>query len=298
MIAVVALVLLRLSIGWHFFYQGIWKLRAENFSSEPFLRQAKGPFAARFQALIPDYYGLERLDAEKVVADWQEYLDQFDAHYGPLEEEELAAGEQILTMRRKQLTTYLDSNADDIEEYALEVERYRGARESARLNSVAYERKRLWDQGKQLESKSAAWLAKVDSIGVAFRADLDRLLDGEQVALGGVPRERSRLEQVDALITYSNLAIGICLLIGLFTRFAAISGGLFLLSIVMQQPELPFVYPPAPAAAGRSLLINKEFIEMMALFALAATHVGRWGGLDFFIHYLITRPIFRRRSEA
>ena len=33
-----------------------------------------------------------------------------------------------------------------------------------------------------------------------------------------------------------------------------------------------------------------QFVEMFALFTLATTTVGRWGGLDFFIHYLLVRP--------
>ena len=47
---------------------------------------------------------------------------------------------------------------------------------------------------------------------------------------------------------------------------------------------------PRMLSAGHSLGVNKEFIEMIAMLALAATPVGRWAGLDFFIHNLLIRP--------
>jgi uncharacterized membrane protein YphA (DoxX/SURF4 family) len=57
-----ALVLLRVAVGWHFLYSGIWKLQTPNFSAAGFLSQAKGPLADRFYALVPDIDGREHLD--------------------------------------------------------------------------------------------------------------------------------------------------------------------------------------------------------------------------------------------
>ena len=52
--AVVMLVLLRVAIGWHFLYEGVWKIsHADKFSAEPFLSQAKGPAAPLFYAMLP-----------------------------------------------------------------------------------------------------------------------------------------------------------------------------------------------------------------------------------------------------
>ena len=67
--AVIALVLLRLAIGWHFFREGLGKLAYDEgtrqyhiaFSAEGFLAQAKGPWAAKFKAWAPnvhDWVGL------------------------------------------------------------------------------------------------------------------------------------------------------------------------------------------------------------------------------------------------
>jgi thiosulfate dehydrogenase [quinone] large subunit len=47
----IALTVLRVLVGWHFFYEGLTKLYNPAWSSAGFLKQAKGPFAAQFHAL-------------------------------------------------------------------------------------------------------------------------------------------------------------------------------------------------------------------------------------------------------
>jgi uncharacterized membrane protein YphA (DoxX/SURF4 family) len=86
-------------------------------------------------------------------------------------------------------------------------------------------------------------------------------------------------------------------LAGLFTRFFCLAGGVFLASILLSQPAWPTIYPPLPPSAGHSLVVNKEFIEMIAMLALATTPVGRWAGLDFFIHNLLIRPFFSAKGK-
>ncbi|TWT99698.1 DoxX [Botrimarina colliarenosi] len=55
-IAIIAVVLLRLLTGWHFFNEGVKKLDP-NFTSAGFLRTARGPFAPIFRSMIPGPYG-------------------------------------------------------------------------------------------------------------------------------------------------------------------------------------------------------------------------------------------------
>jgi uncharacterized membrane protein YphA (DoxX/SURF4 family) len=102
----------------------------------------------------------------------------------------------------------------------------------------------------------------------------------------------------DNLIMAKNIAVGLSLMLGLFTRLGALVGGAFLLSIVLAQPDWPGLYPLPPPAAGRTFLIGKEFIEMVAMFLLATTPVGRWGGLDFFIHNVVVRPLTGRKETT
>ena len=48
------LVLLRMTIGWHFLVEGLEKLHDPNWSSEGYLREAVGPLAPTFRELAPD----------------------------------------------------------------------------------------------------------------------------------------------------------------------------------------------------------------------------------------------------
>ena len=80
-------------------------------------------------------------------------------------------------------------------------------------------------------------------------------------------------EFVDRAIPYFDIAVGLCLILGLFTRPAAILGGLFLASVCVSQ------WPGYPGAAP----IYPYVIEMLALFALAAIGAGQIAGLDFLV---------------
>ena len=54
--------------------------------------------------------------------------------------------------------------------------------------------------------------------------------------------------------------------------------------MVLSQPSYPGVYPPDVPQLGHALLVNKDFIEMVALLVIASTSLGRWTGMDFFLH--------------
>jgi uncharacterized membrane protein YphA (DoxX/SURF4 family) len=297
--AVVALVLLRLTIGWHFLYQGLAKLEDPAFSSAGFLGQAKGPLGDRYRELIEDWDGRKAFDPEnreKFSARIDEYLKAFQDFYKP-SQEQLAAAEKAAAARKAQINLYLDENADDIDKFLHELDRLDAAKQSPARNAP-FQQKRIWDAQTKLQGEAKGWLSELDRVFGQFRSDLDSVLDDDQRARGTPPKPQTKLEQIDKVVSYGVTAIGACLLVGLLTRLASFSGALFLLSIVLAQPDWPGLYPSPHPAVGRSLFVNKEFVEMMAMFVLATTHVGRWGGLDFFIHHLIVRPLFGRREAT
>ena len=111
------------------------------------------------------------------------------------------------------------------------------------------------------------------------------------------PFQWKRVEQLAFLLTWSLFAIGLCLVLGLFTRPAALAGAGFMLFVVMSQPSYPFVIPADPPQLGHALLINKDFVEMVALLMIASTCLGRWTGLDFFIHKYLIKPFCRNGSD-
>jgi thiosulfate dehydrogenase [quinone] large subunit len=60
--AAIAIVVMRVAIGWHFLYEGLAKLQAPAWSAAGFLKQARGPFASFFRALAADPNLLERVN--------------------------------------------------------------------------------------------------------------------------------------------------------------------------------------------------------------------------------------------
>ena len=86
--------------------------------------------------------------------------------------------------------------------------------------------------------------------------------------------------------------MGVCLLLGLFTRTACVAGAGFLLMFFLAMPALPWL-PANPRAEGHYQFIDKNIIEMIALLTLATTQSGKWLGLDGLVQFL--NP-FRRRT--
>ena len=59
------LVVLRLALGCHFLYEGIWKIRHPDLfagETEGFLSGARGPLAGYFYRMVPDIDGHQRLE--------------------------------------------------------------------------------------------------------------------------------------------------------------------------------------------------------------------------------------------
>jgi uncharacterized membrane protein YphA (DoxX/SURF4 family) len=290
------LVLLRIGLGWHFLYQGIWKLNNPSFTSAGFLRNAKGPFAEMFHSAIPDLYGQERLDEELVKERWKAREKEF-ADFFKLDEDQQNQVDKLRGYYDQELTEFHELFSEEIVKYKGELQRYEEARKDPSSKVVGYQKERLHDKRLELLAMSKPWIETIDELGTSFEEELHGVLNDEQKSLGTLPRPASKLDWMDTLVTFSNIAIGACLMLGLFTRFAAACGAMFLLSIVLAQPEWPTIYPPAPPSAGRALIVNKEFIEMMVLATLATLPVGRWAGLDFFVHNLLVRPL-RGKGEA
>ncbi len=289
-LAAFMLVVLRLSIGWHFLYEGMWKYENSSFSAEGFLKQARGPWAHWYHDLIPDQDGRQRLDLEKMASNWKDYRRQDDTFY-KFDDDQTKASQEIYERRHKQLEVFLKEIDQEAKEYFAGLDKLQKRHASdPTADSVPYAQKRYHDGLAALRAKATPWLAEVDRLTDDFKAELDALLEGDQKARGRPTVGLTQLDKVDRLTTYGLIAIGLGLMVGLFTRFFCVAGAVFLGSIILSQPAWPTIYPPLPPSAGHSLVVNKEFIEMIAMLALATTPVGRWAGLDFFIHNLLIRP--------
>ncbi len=336
----VALVALRLGIGWHFFKEGLNHRNDSNWSSEGFLKQAKGPLAERYQSIVPRFHDWDRLMLSKLVdngsaaeetdeatvpakdkaadkgdksekkanpayadwldqvkVDWKAEQDAFADFYKLTDDQRTKAGE-ITNQSIKQMEDVLKGYADDIRLYRQLVYRADMMQATPGGGEIPFIKARaavvqknpvgevgLTGTSTAISSPPPAWQADAKDIENLWRMKLADLLTSDQQKLGAPTPDTTKLHKIDQLVIWGLIAVGGCLIIGLFTRLAALAGAVFLLSIVLTQPPW---YP------GTVETYN-QVVEMLALVALSTTAVGRWGGLDYFI-YLLVKPIFGRRT--
>lgn len=93
------------------------------------------------------------------------------------------------------------------------------------------------------------------------------------------------LKIVDLLNTWGLIAIGLGLILGLFTRVAAISGTILLLLYYFNNPPLIGLEYSIPSE-GNYLIVSKTLIEAVAMFALAVFPTGSIAGLDIVVSRL------------
>jgi uncharacterized membrane protein YphA (DoxX/SURF4 family) len=358
----VMLVLLRLAIGWHFFKEGVSHYTDPNWSSEGFLRQARGPLADQYKSMLPDFHGWDRLmlaplpddqpqasdeqseevaeaneskpkteakasdaakpsakeSAEKdeqptakkhsqtpayeawlkqAVADWRADADKAAAEYH-FDDKQRAKADELVNDFAKSIelgwvddTGFraggLEQEEPDIRLYRQLLARTERMSASPGANQIPNEVTRvaaaeqnplgergLTGQSPALNTPPPAWRSNAESFDKLFHERLAGLRTPEQRAMA-VPGEATQLHKIDTAIIWGLMIVGGCLIVGLFTRLAAVVGGLFLLSIVCTQP-------PWLANSLQTYTYN-QWVELLALFALATTPVGRWAGLDYLL---------------
>jgi uncharacterized membrane protein YphA (DoxX/SURF4 family) len=307
------LVVLRLSLGCHFLYEGVWKIaHRKEFTAKPFLADAKGPAAPLFYAMLSDLDGRERLrvdidDDGQPVVRGETYLNAWKAlkqdavDVYRMDDDQKAEAEATLARYQQALATYLKDNRDAIVGYFTSLKQLDEDRAKGN-NGAPHIQKRLWDRQQELRKEVDGWLSALDTMSQQYLDDLTSGLKDDQLARGPIrsswnPLNWTRIEQINFSVTYGLTAIGLCLMLGFCTRLAALGGAGFMFFVVLTQPSWPTIYPPAPPVVGHALIINKDFVEMVALLLLATTAAGRWGGLDVFLYHWIGRPIEKYFAE-
>jgi uncharacterized membrane protein YphA (DoxX/SURF4 family) len=328
----VLLVVLRLGLGCHFLYEGVWKIKhADEFTAEPFLTQAKGPLAGMFYAMIPDIDGRQRLQADvKMVKDaagkeqvadeplkkaWEAIRDQFVASYRPRGKDQnetqrdaarlKEAAEKVCQQHVAEAEKYLTDAWGDIQVHFGALDRFEKEQAPGHVQDAAFQRQRRWEEMQKLRGEAKVWLTELDTREHVYRRALQALVEPEDAAERRDPKAEfqparwnpfawSRIEQINFAVTYGLTAIGLCLVLGLCTRLAALGGAAFMCFVVMTQPAWPGIFPPDPAVAGHALLVNKDFIEMLALLVVASVPAGRWGGLDYFLYHFLLNPFLSK----
>jgi thiosulfate dehydrogenase (quinone) large subunit len=92
----------------------------------------------------------------------------------------------------------------------------------------------------------------------------------------------SVLQVVDFMNAWGLVAIGLGLIIGLFSRTAAIAGTFLLLVYYLCNPPLVGLEYSVPLE-GSNLVISKTLIEAVALFVVALFPTSHFFGLDLYV---------------
>ena len=86
--AIAFIVILRISIGWQFLYEGLWKCNTQStsrpWSAAGYLRNAQGPYRNYFRNMTGDPDEKAWLDYEAVAARWDDWHQRFLNHYPDL----------------------------------------------------------------------------------------------------------------------------------------------------------------------------------------------------------------------
>jgi uncharacterized membrane protein YphA (DoxX/SURF4 family) len=348
---IVALVLLRLATGWHFYREGTKKLTYDeatgdtrvSFSSEPFLRQAVGPWAEWFKRDLPNVHDWERLLvvpkrgptttedlakrsrwlgdynkrraeaqkaekpapiefppdapyaawAQKIDDDWQDLAAAFQGVDG-LSDEQRAEAASALYRRRQQLADYLASQENSFADWQHELWRLGDWEDDPEAAELPFHDARIVEKRGETTAATGGWVDQVRALESSLTADLRSVLTAEQaanpdmaakvdLALGDA--QVRNLHRKDVAITCLIIGVGACLLLGLFTRLAALGGIAFLCMVIATQP------PWVPGAV--TTVFYYQLVEIAALGVLLASGAGRWAGLDFFL-----RAWWARRRAA
>ena len=287
LLALVALAFLRIVIGLHFFLEGVSHLRDPEWSSVPFRKAAVGPLAEQYRSLLPqtgDWSGTlgaaNGLTTADVIAAWEKSLtDGWRKRLAdrrkivPLAGEKLDQAEAALEASQKELADWLAGIREDLETYRLEVVRLADKEAAPASREVPFERERVAKKRRELSGQAAGWMAEAAAIGRRLESEWDAPLP---------PADRSRIEaaaprtavwKADRFVSWSLTTIGACLVVGLFVKFNAVGGAIFLLTVIASQP---FWVPGAQDTYA-------QWVEMAGLLALAALPTGGWSGLDHFL---------------
>ena len=286
LVAKIFLVFLRITIGWHLLYEGIYKFESqgteEAWSAEGYLRNATGPFKDRFKKLV----GVELavMDQQSLESEWRSYVDQAYSFYGMTAEQREQAEEALNLLKAQteaevfeepETAGMMDQHRTDIvkkqeEAFLSTSEQTRLVRDKGQLSSQLYERT------------------------LVLKEQIYELLSPEQQQKGKkvpVTSDDSMIGQINTLVIWGLIGGGACLLVGLFSRLAALGSASLLLLFYIAMPPFPGL-PAMAQGAGHYLYVNNNLIEAIALLVLATTGCGRWCGLDAIIRSTITGPLF------
>ena len=284
LIGITMLVLLRLTIGLHFYTEGVSKTRNPNWDAAPFFANARGPFAENFRSLVWDHDGKIRRNVKATDELFLQYRNRIIKGYGFEKPQQQEAHKNYLKAV-EQLEQVLEDNKVDLEEYDKGLNRMKKMESDPAREGVSSLRGQRETIRKERQAKIQPTLTQIDQIWTNYETAQNNLATREQRSEHPsiyLVRPRSSIMDTSVsnkIVPYFDIIVGLCLLFGLFTPAAALAGAVFLGSVVLSQ------YPPLNGPTSSYY----QLIECMACLVLAGTAAGRFAGLDYFLHMIVRK---------
>jgi uncharacterized membrane protein YphA (DoxX/SURF4 family) len=177
----------------------------------------------------------------------------------------------------------------EIQQYKDELAAYESALKLSQQTHLDYHAQHAERLGQKVQALRSRLVGPVRALETDLKREALKLLDQDQLARGPIPPVQTQLWQVDQLTIWGLTGLGVLLIIGFWTRLAALAGAALLVLFYLPFPPWPGV--PQPPGPEHSFVINKNLIEALALLGIAALPTGSWFGLDG-----VFRWLFRRRT--
>ncbi|HEY7152433.1 MAG TPA: hypothetical protein VH575_00595 [Gemmataceae bacterium] len=305
--------------------------KSKPFTSAAYFREGSGPLAKIIRQQIgdPDEEALALLTPADdkmpplLAKKWGDYVHHFDDYYR-FNDEQRKKAEDALKKTEEAVVAWLTRTEADAKNFQAKTQEGRlpvSARLAQYKDKLAEwtesKHSRFVSMGSAAESlRQHDVKADVVRLRVGLLNDLNEFTQDLRKELEKLPTDEQKQEAekkakdskvkppqpdppdekqkwIDRTTMYGLTILGACLIVGLFSRTAALLSAAFLLATYLCFPPFPWL-PAAPNNEGYYLFVNKNLIEMLALLALATTASGRWFGLDAVIHAIF----FGRRRPA
>ena len=173
----------------------------------------------------------------------------------------------------KKLASMLDYANEDLLDFCRQAVRLKATEKSAMAKNVPFMRDRIADKERELAGQKNGWMEEANAVGRELVSAWNEPLSAEERRIADTAVEPTRLWKADRFVSWSLTTIGACLVIGIFTKFNAVGGVFFLLSVVASQP---FWLPAAQVTYD-------QWVEIAGLLVLASMPLGAWAGIDAFL---------------
>ncbi|MGO9924278.1 MAG: DoxX family protein [Isosphaeraceae bacterium] len=300
--AALSIILLRVAIGWHFLYEGWEKLESttsgkEPFSAEIYLRNAAGPLATYFRGMIPDVNGLALLDPPRLKAAWSDEVTRIADQFHFTQEQRLQA-QKILEDNQQWAEYWFHDPENDEKRQKYYHDLAKVQQVESDPGAIAFQRERASEARRGVDADRRALTAPLIERENGLRGAVVKLATADQImSAGAASPPWTYLDYINRLTVFGLIAIGVCLMAGFMTPWAALGAAVFLAMIYLSMPPWPGV-PPNPKAEGHYWIVSKNLVELLACLVIATTPSGHWVGFDALFFGARRRRLARAAAEG